>query len=243
MANWTLDSGRIRSAMRASGMLATAAFLGVCLAAPQNSRAQQQGQGQPQGQQAKPQGKSSSWFKLCDSTKGENPRNICLTHHERIDSNTGMVLVSVAVRKIEGQEKENLMVMVPLGMAIPPGLQIRVDEQKPIPLNYSFCYAQGCTAEAEATDEIVQKLKKGEKLVVAAINLKGRPVGFPVPLNGFTKAYEGEPVDKEKYNAARKQLMEKIRRRQQELAKKAAEDAANKQGAQGSAGQQPQPPQ
>ena len=33
--------------------------------------------------------------------------NICLTHHERLDGNTGMVLVSAAVRQVEGQDKQH----------------------------------------------------------------------------------------------------------------------------------------
>ncbi len=181
------------------------------------------------GEDAKDQ---SAWVKLCEKapniTDPKKELNVCLTHHERLDGNTGMVLVSAAIREVEGQDKKALMVMVPLGMALPPGVQVKVDEGEPVKLQFTLCHAAGCTAEGEATQAVIDQMNKGKQVVVAAINLAGKAIGFPVPLNGFDKAYAGKPVDNEKYKEARKRLMVAIRERQIELAKKAKEDGAVK---------------
>jgi invasion protein IalB len=181
------------------------------------------------GEDAKDQ---SAWVKLCEKapniTDPKKELNVCLTHHERLDGNTGMVLVSAAIREVEGQDKKALMVMVPLGMALPPGVQVKVDEGEPVKLQFTLCHAAGCTAEGEATQPVIDQMNKGKQVVVAAINLAGKAIGFPVPLNGFDKAYAGKPVDNEKYKEARKRLMVAIRERQIELAKKAKEDGAVK---------------
>jgi invasion protein IalB len=58
-------------------------------------------------------------------------------------------------------------------------------------------------------------------MVVAAMNIQQKTMGFPVPLTGFSKAYDGPPVDSVKYEESRRQLMEMFRKRQQELAAKA----------------------
>jgi invasion protein IalB len=192
-------------------------------AAPPQSQAPAQ-QGQAQGEQ--PQ--QDAWVKLCEAASKTDSKQICLIHHERIDGNTGMVIVSAAIRQIEGQEKEELMVMVPLGMALPPGAYVRVDDGQPIQLKYTLCHVAGCTAEVEAPKGLVDSLKKGKQMMVAAVNVAGKPIGFPVPLTGFTKAYQGPPMDNEKYREARKQLLMQIRERQIELAKKAAEGSENK---------------
>ena len=174
----------------------------------------------------------SAWVKLCEKapniTDPKKELNVCLTHHERLDGNTGMVLVSAAIREVEGQDKKALMVMVPLGMALPPGVQVKVDEGEPVKLQFTLCHAAGCTAEGEATQPVIDQMNKGKQVVVAAINLAGKAIGFPVPLNGFDKAYAGKPVDNEKYKDARKRLMIAIRERQIELAKKAKEEGAVK---------------
>ena len=187
-------------------------------------------------------GNKSAWVKLCekapfntkdkDGKEVKNEKNICLTHHERLDGNTGMVMVSAAIREIEGVDKKSMMVMVPLGMALPPGLRAavyskeqwaaaakneKVDEKtlKPLSLKYSLCHAAGCTAEVEATAELIESMKTGGGIMVIAMNAGAQPIGFPVPLDGFTEAFAGKPVDNKEYAKARGQLMAQIRERQQ----------------------------
>jgi hypothetical protein len=62
-------------------------------------------------------------------------------------------------------------------------------------------------------------------------------MAFPVPLTGFSKTYDGPPVDNAKYEEARRSMMEKFRQRQIELANKAAEAEQKKGQAGGGAAQ------
>jgi len=192
-------------------------------------------------------GSKSAWVKLCekaplikkdkDGKEVKEEKNLCLTHHERLDGNTGMVLVSAAIRDVEGQDKKSLMVMVPLGMAIPPGIRAavyskeqwaaaakneKIDEKtlKPIELKYSLCHPAGCTAETEATADILDQMSKGGGIMVLAMNAAAQPIGFPVPLDGYNEASAGPPVDNKKYAEARSALMQQIRQRQQQMAEK-----------------------
>jgi invasion protein IalB len=213
----------------------------------------------------------SAWVKLCEkapfNTKDKdgkdvkNEKNICLTHHERLDGNTGMVMVSAAIREIEGNDKKSMMVMVPLGMALPPGLRAavytkeqwaqaakneKIDEKtlKPLSLKYSLCHAAGCTAEVEATAEIIEQMKTGGGIMVIAMNAGAQPIGFPVPLDGFVEAYAGKPVDNKEYAKARGQLMAQIRERQQAALEKYKADQMKNLPAQppGAAGAAPAAP-
>ena len=196
---------------------------------------------------AAPAANQSAWVKLCeqavqktkdkDGKETEIKKNICLTHHERLDGNTGMVIVSAAVREIDGADKKQFMVMVPLGMAIPPGLKAavytkdmwdkaakneKIDEAslKPIDLKYTLCHPAGCTAEVEATKEMVDAMKTGGGVMVLALNAGAQPIGFPVPLDGFNEAYGGKPVNNEEYAKARGELMGRIREMQVERMEK-----------------------
>ncbi|MEO0810780.1 MAG: invasion associated locus B family protein [Pseudomonadota bacterium] len=140
----------------------------------------------------------SAWVKLCEKTSlsGVNKagksqtitKNICLTHHERIGGNTGMVIVSAAIRQVEGEKRQSLMVMVPLGMALRPGVKAAVytkeqwaraqkkervkdDELKPLSFEYSLCHAAGCTAEIEAPEGLTDDMAKGGGLMVLSRNV------------------------------------------------------------------------
>src|SRR5262249_42772540 len=82
---------------------------------------------------------------------------------------------------------------------------------------YTICHPAGCTAEVEATPELLNDLRTMGGLVVFAINAGGQPVGFPVPLVGFEQAYTGSPVDNKQYGEARRALMQQIAQRQHDL--------------------------
>lgn len=186
----------------------------------------------------------SAWVKLCEKATAINKQkdgkeekkdvDICLTHHERLDGNTGMVLVSAAVRQVTGQDKQALMVMVPLGMLLQPGMRAaiypkaewelvqkneKVDESKlkGLQLAYTLCHPAGCTAETEATPELLNAMKSSAGMLVFAINATGAPVAFPIPLSGFDASYAGPPIDTKQYSEARKSLMQQIAQRQHQL--------------------------
>jgi invasion protein IalB len=185
-----------------------------------------------------------SWVKLCEKApfvgkdkdgKDMNvQKSICLTHHERLDASSGMVLVSAAIRDIEGAEKKHLMVMLPLGMALPPGMQAgiypkamwddvqagkKVDDSKltPIKLMYTLCHAAGCTAETEATADVVKQIAGGAGMIVYAVNGNGAPVAFPVPLNGFNEALAGPAADNAAYAEQRRKLLTMIAENQKKM--------------------------
>lgn len=192
------------------------------------------------------------WVKLCEKAKvpvpakdgkvSQEEKNICLTHHERLDGNSGMVIVSAALRQVEGADKQHLMVMVPLaiGVAIPPGLRAavydkdtwakaqkneKIDDKalKPVDLKYTLCHPTGCTAEIEASKELVESLKTGGGLVVLAMNGAAQPVPFSIPLDGFGAAQSGPPADNKAYGEERAKFFKMLRDRQEDQIAKAVE--------------------
>jgi invasion protein IalB len=200
------------------------------------------------------------WVKLCekipfvekdkDGKEGRTEKNVCLTHHERLDGNSGNVLVSAAIRQVDGAPTQQFMVMVPLGMAVPPGMQAAVydkdqwdklqksekfDETKVKAFNvpYSVCHGGGCTGEIESSADLIKELKGNAVLVVYAMSGQGEPIAFPVPLNGFEKALSGAPVDNAAYSQARRAAMQQIAQRQQELLEEYKKQNAALNGMQG----------
>ena len=188
-------------------------------------------------------GKSqSAWVKLCekgsvmakdkDGKDKKEDHTICLTHHERIDSQSGIVLVSAAIRQVDEGKNPLLMVMVPLGMAIPPGIQVgvyskdlwdkiqkgeKVDDSKlvPIKMGYILCHSAGCTGEIDATPEMLNDFKTNGGIIVYAVSGSGQPVAFPIPLTGFDTSLAGPAADHQEYSKQRRALMQQIAENQQ----------------------------
>lgn len=229
-----------------------AAALALTLAAPL-ALAQQEGQVQPKSTQPKtapaagaaaggaaaaaPGGApgaaaqapaQDAWVKLCMKNEQTQNKEICLINHEGLEPNSGMVLITAMVRKVEGEDKQQLIVRLPTAYAlvIPAGVQAKIDENKPIDLQYMICFPAGCQAQIDLTPEVFDAMRKGKQMVVAAVNFQQKTMGFPVPLSGFNKAYDGPAADPVKYEESRKQLMEMFRKKAEVAAAKAAQGQA-----------------
>jgi len=185
----------------------------------------------------------SAWVKLCEeqtlkkNEEGAEAKkvNVCLTHHERFHPNTGQPLISAAIRVLDNPKQETLMIMVPLGRLLQQGIMMKVDENTPLKMNYSYCTALGCVAEVPASSEILNSMKKGGNLIIGTVDVARKRVAFKVPLGGFTRALDGPPIDRKIYADARKAMFQEIRARQEKLIKQAKEAAEKNKSAGGGA--------
>jgi invasion protein IalB len=178
---------------------------------------------QPQQQQAQgemPPVIYSPWTKFCGKDQNQAAaKEVCLTVREaRLE--TGQFLAGAALIEQAGDDKKIFRITLPLGMQLPQGTRIVVDQNEPIALQYIVCLPNGCMADAAVNAEFVGKLKKGQNLVLQGINLPGQAASYPIPLADFAKANEGSPTDPKQFEAQQEKL-------QQELQKK-AEDARKK---------------
>ena len=180
-----------------------------------------------------------SWVKVCAADEKTGNKQVCLIRHEGLEPKTGALLISVAVRTIEGEDKKHLLVNVPTAysLVVPAGVQIKIDEGEPIQLQYAVCFPTSCQVQMELSKEIFDKMRKGKQMVVAALNSQQKTMAFPFPLSGFSKTFDGPPVDNVAYQEARAQMMRASREHQAELAKEAAEARIRQQvGAQPQSG-------
>lgn len=183
------------------------------------------------------------WVKVCekipfvakdkDGKEAREDRQICLTQHERIDGNSGIVLVSAGIREVEKFDKKVFMVMVPLGMSIQDNIRVGIypkalwdkleknepvddKEIKPVTMPYTMCHFAGCSGEMELTADFEKQLKEGAGLVVLVVNGAGVPIGLPVPLTGLMQVQAGKALDMETYKTEKGKLMRAIAERQQQ---------------------------
>jgi hypothetical protein len=118
-------------------------------------------------------------------------------------------------------------------MQLVHGTRVIVDSNPPAQAPYVICFQNGCMSDYDVTPEIIANLKKGQNLIVQAINSNGAPLTLPLPLAEFAKAYDGPPTDPKVFEETQKKL-------QEELQKRAAEARA-KLEAQQPAGATPNP--
>jgi invasion protein IalB len=162
----------------------------------------------------------SPWTKFCIKGQDANAKQVCFTGKDaRIES--GMPVVAAVLIEPEGNDQKKILrVTLPLGMQLVHGTRAIVDQNQPMTAPYVICFTNGCMSDYEANAEFIGKLKKGQGLVVQAINSTGQPISLVLPLNDFAKAYDGPPTDPKVFEEQQKKLQEELQRRADEARKK-----------------------
>jgi invasion protein IalB len=191
-------------------------------AAPAAPAPEAQQQPQAQGeQQQQVQLIYSPWTKFCLKGQNNEPnaKQVCFTGKDaRIES--GMPVVAAVLIEPEGEPKKLLRVTLPLGMQLVHGTRVIIDQNQPMTAPYVICFTNGCMADYDASGDLIGKLKKGQGLVIQAINSTGQPISLVLPLADFAKAYDGPPTDPKVFEEQQKKLQEELQRRADEARKK-----------------------
>ena len=175
--------------------------------------------GQPPQDQQVPQLIYAPWTKFCLKGQDANAKQVCFTGKDgRIES--GQPVVAAVIIEPEGEPKKILRVTLPLGMQLVHGTRIIVDNNPPQQSPYVICFANGCMSDYEMTPELLATMKKGQNLVVQAINANGAALTLPLPLGEFAKAYDGPATDPKVFEETQKKLQEELQKRAEEARKK-----------------------
>jgi invasion protein IalB len=185
--------------------------------------------GQPQAPAAQAQGGQpqdppiqliyAPWTKFCLKGQDANAKQVCFTGKDgRIES--GQPVIAAVIIEPEGEPKKILRVTLPLGMQLVHGTRVIVDGNTPMQSPYVICFANGCMSDYEVTPELLGNMKKGQNLVVQAINSNGAPLTLPLPLqetggSSFAKAYDGPPTDPKQFEETQKKLQDELQKRAQ----------------------------
>jgi invasion protein IalB len=166
---------------------------------------------QQKGKQAPsetPQLNFSPWTKFCPQGKEAGAKPVCFTGKDgRLES--GQPVVAAVLIEPQG-ERKLLRVTLPLGMSLQPGTRVIVDQGQPMTAPYVICFNTGCMADYEASQALVDTMKRGQGLVIQGMNGGGQPISVVLPLNDFAKAHDGPPTDPEELKRRDEEMRKKL---------------------------------
>lgn len=173
--------------------------------------------------QLKAEPSQTDWTKVCGRDEGAN-KEICYTTRDFV-TDQGQPVLAVAVYDVKGETTKIARFLMPLGLLLRPGLRFAVDKNEFVPGHYAICFPNGCFAEAPVPDAFINSLKKGNTLNISAQNQMGREVTFAVPLAGFSKSFDGKPIDPQALEEQQRKLQEALQKRSEELRQRSGQEA------------------
>jgi invasion protein IalB len=176
----------------------------------------------------------SQWVKLCDSVPVDDKtppttKKLCMVVQETRAEN-GQMLASIQVRELEG-ERPRLIIAVPVGMSLQPGIRIVLDQTPPQQMRYEVCMPNACFAQMEVQPDFIARLKRGQNLNIQVVNMTGRAISLAMTLAGFGSSYDGQPVDPRAYEESQRRLAEELQRRGEEAQRRLLQQQQQQGGA------------
>jgi invasion protein IalB len=179
---------------------------------------------QAQGNGEQPQLIFSPWVKLCNKDADPKAKKVCVTVKDgRVES--GLLVVSVAIIEMEGEQKKLLRMSLPYGVNLQYGTRLIVDSGAPATAPFVTCLPPvvppgGCIADYDATPDIVGQMKKGQILTVQAIHMNSQAMSPQLELKDFAKAFDGPPTDPKAFEEQQKKLQEELQKRAEDTRKR-----------------------
>jgi invasion protein IalB len=81
-----------------------------------------------------------------------------------------------------------LRVFAPLGILLPPGLGLKIDDKDVGHAPFLRCHNFACYAQVVVEDALVEKLKTGKTAIFIIFQTEEAGIGIPISLAGFDKA-------------------------------------------------------
>ena len=166
-----------RSARWLGGLLAAAFVLGLTQAA---------------GAQGAVRSVHGDWQIRCDTPPGAQHEQ-CALMQSVVAEDRANVGLSVIVLKVADQKSRLMRVVAPLGVLLPSGLGLKIDDTDVGRAGFVRCLPNGCVAEVVMEDELIKQLRTGKSATFIIFQSPEEGIGFPIGLKGFGEGFDKLP--------------------------------------------------
>jgi len=157
------------------GGVLVAALLVLALGAPPAAALPENGQ------------KFKDWVAHCEKT-GEGKPVQCFICQDLVLKKKKQRVLLIRIAIPPTRDDPIAVLTLPLGISLPPGVSVRVDDGKPVRVRVERCVASGCIAGFPLNKELLAAFKAGSKAFVTIHDSRRKPATLPVSLSGFTAA-------------------------------------------------------
>lgn len=132
------------------------------------------------------------WQMSCDTPPGASFEQCALIQNVTAEDQPNVGL-SVIVLKTADKQVRLLRVLAPLGVLLPNGLGLNIDEKNIGRVPFVRCLPSGCVAEVVLDDKLIGQLQAGKNAIFVVFRTPEEGVGIPVSLNGFADGFKQLP--------------------------------------------------
>jgi invasion protein IalB len=132
------------------------------------------------------------WQIRCDTPAGSQNEQCVLMQFVTAEDRDNVGL-TVIILKTADRQARIMRILAPLGVLIPSGLGLRVDQTDMGRTGFVRCLPNGCVAEVILDDTLLNTLRNGKTATFIISQTPEEGIGIPISLAGFGPGFDSLP--------------------------------------------------
>lgn len=127
------------------------------------------------------------WQVVCKAPPPGSKKEVCALVQSVTAEDRSNVGLTVYFQKFSNGTRV-LRVFAPLGVLLPPGLGLKIDNKDVGHAPFLRCHSFACYAQVVVQDPLVEQLKTGKTAIFIIFQTEEAGIGIPISLKGFVEA-------------------------------------------------------
>lgn len=132
------------------------------------------------------------WQIRCDTPPGAQAEQCVLLQSVQAEDRPNVGL-TVIVLKTADKQSRLLRVLAPLGVLLPSGLGLKIDNADVGRAGFVRCVPNGCVAEVVMDEKLIGQLRQGQNATFIIFQTPEEGIGIPLSLKGFGEGFDKLP--------------------------------------------------
>jgi invasion protein IalB len=150
------------------------------------------GAASPGSSQGVVKSKHGDWELRCETPPGAQHEQCALLQSVAAEDRPNINLVVIVLKTADGKGRL-LRVIAPLGVLLPSGLGLKIDDTDIGRAGFVRCLPTGCIAEVVMEDKLINQMKNGHNATFIIFQTPEEGIGIPLALNGFGEGFDALP--------------------------------------------------
>jgi invasion protein IalB len=136
--------------------------------------------------------KHGDWEMRCETPPGAAHEQCALIQSVAAEDRPNITLIVIVLKTADGKSRL-LRVIAPLGVLIPSGLGLKIDQVDVGRAGFVRCLPNGCVAEVVMEDKLIDQMKNGQSATFIIFQTPEEGIGIPLALAGFKDGLDQLP--------------------------------------------------
>jgi invasion protein IalB len=136
--------------------------------------------------------KHGDWDLRCETPPGAAKEQCALLQSVAAEDRPNINLTVIVLKTADGKNRL-LRVIAPLGLLLPSGLGLKIDDTDVGRAGFVRCLPTGCVAEVAMEDKLIEQMKNGKKATFIIFQTPEEGIGIPLSISGFKEGFDALP--------------------------------------------------